>query len=152
LLIGMPICTSTRYIRLIDVENLTGSATVTSKAAALVAAAVSSTTPTGENDLTIVATSHRNGLAAGLAHPGARLLWKSGLDGADQALAAAFVDQPLLNGFTGVVIGSGDGYFVGVAAEAHARGLRVTVVARPDALSHRLAAVADEITLLNVAA
>jgi len=139
---------NSRLIRLIDIENLTGSATVSRASAGHVADAVNSVVATSCYDLTVVAASHRNGLAAGLAYPGARLVCKSGPNGADEALATAFADQPHLEGFDGVVIGSGDGFFVAVAEQARARGLQVIVVARSRGLSRQLAAVADVIALL----
>jgi hypothetical protein len=142
----------TRQLRLIDIENLAGASTVNSDTAARVAGAVASIIPTGDADLTIVAACHRNGVAAGLAHPGARLVCKSGTDGADIALTDAFAEQPLLESFTGVVIASGDRFFVETAEAAHVLGLRVTVVSRPECLSRRLAAIADEVALLDVAA
>src|SRR5690349_17383290 len=102
---------SARALHLIDIENLSGRSHLLTSAAWQTRRAYEVAVPIGTSDLIVVASAHRNGLAAGCAWPEPRLLWRSGLDGADLALVDALTEEVVGQRFGRVFIGSGDGIF-----------------------------------------
>ena len=99
----------------------------------------------GREDLVTVAADVNRWFEAKVAFPGARVLPGYWSDGADRALTDAIDVEFLATRFDTVVIGSGDGWFTGLAYEARRAGLKVVVVSRPEGLSRHLAPYADEI-------
>ena len=70
--------------------------------------------------------------------PFGRSQWRSGKDGADQALLDTVAIEDLSSRFESVVLFSGDGGFADVVGQLAAEGLHITVIARPGSLSGRL--------------
>ena len=90
-------------------------------------------------DLVIVVTSHHAAPAAWFAWPRARRLTRSGLDGADLALLHVLATERVAERFPWVISASGDAIFAKPAAGLRAAGCQITVVARPQTRSRRLA-------------
>jgi len=141
----------TRTLHLVDLENLASTAHVSEATAHQAAAQYLLASEYTSGDLLVVASSHRNGLAARLAFPGATVRWRSGRNGADLALADAYSEfDP--SRFDRLVLGSGDGIFAGLVATARWSGLNVTVVSHRRNTSAALRAAATTVTLLGEAA
>lgn len=79
---------------------------------------------------------------------GARYVQGYGLDGADNALLNVISNEPVASRSSRLVLVSGDHAFTSSIADLKARGIRTTVVARPQSLARNLAQVADEICWL----
>ncbi|HUP71830.1 MAG TPA: NYN domain-containing protein [Acidimicrobiales bacterium] len=77
-----------------------------------------------------------------------RVRFGYGRDGADRALLQAVDPRVVAGRFDRVVIGSGDGAFVGLAEGLTVAGRRVDVVSRAGSLSRRLARAATVVVLL----
>jgi hypothetical protein len=77
-----------------------------------------------------------------------RVRFGYGRDGADRALLRAIDPRVAARRFDRVVIGSGDGAFVGLAEGLTGAGRRVDVVSRPGSLSRRLAGAATVVVAL----
>ena len=93
----------------------------------------------------VVACNHGALLNTGCAWCGARLLARSGKDGADHVLLDVLETEDVVARYDGVVLGSGDKIFVDAVVALRGDGLEVTVVAPPESLSRRLAMVASRI-------
>ncbi|GAA1513758.1 hypothetical protein GCM10009677_53630 [Sphaerisporangium rubeum] len=102
----------------------------------------------GPMDQFVVAVNPRSMVNVGVALHGARLLIRSGLDGADSALVDTAVADRIDLRFERAVIGSGDGYFTSLAIWLTEAGLHVTVVSRPERLNRRLHATTGDVTYL----
>lgn len=127
-----------RRLHLVDIENLVGSARPTVGQVAACRAAYYDQVGVQPGDLVIVACNHGAALEVGLGWRGARLLLRSGPDGADLALIDVIESESVEDRFPAVVVGSGDGRFADPVASLGARALDVTVVATERALSTRL--------------
>lgn len=135
-----------------DVDNLLGDprdATPASIRGALAAYRIAS--GYGRCDLVVLATNHAIGVEVSTAWPGARLLVRSGKDGADLALIEEARSMPT-GRVTRVVVGSGDHIFIDVVNELHAAGLQVSVVSRPLSLARALRRAADVVIDLTAVA
>lgn len=137
-----------RALHLVDLENLAGTASVTEPLARHTAITYLASSGYCVGDLIVVASSHRNGLAARAAFPGATVRWRSGPDGADLALLDACSEFDPLR-FDRLVIGSGDGIFSDLVSSARQSGLSVCVVTRRCATSAVLSSVASSVALLG---
>ena len=72
-----------RRLHLIDADNLAGSGFPTIAQIREAHAAYRLAIRPGQVDHTIIACSHKAGVAVGLEWPGVQLLWRSGPNGAD---------------------------------------------------------------------
>ena len=133
-----------RQLRLVDLENLAGSPVVSLDNATQVAHRLEAVLPLGTTDLQAVATAHISGFAAKAAFPGASVRWRSGKDGADQALLD-YAGQLPLTTFDELVVASADGIFAGLITQAKAAGLVVTVVADTTRASRKFLEMADAV-------
>ncbi len=80
--------------------------------------------------------------------PGARQVFEHGADGAERALIG-YVEEHFHDVQVGeLVIASGDGAFVDIAAKYQSRGTKITVIANRGTLSHFLRHLADEVIYL----
>lgn len=80
--------------------------------------------------------------------PGARHVYENGTDGAERALIG-YMDEHFHDAIVDeLVIASGDGAFVDLAAEYKQRGTKIVVVANRGTLSNHLRMVADEVIYL----
>jgi hypothetical protein len=126
-----------RALHLIDIENLLGEPRPDVDSVRRARESYESHVVVGEHDLVVVASNHGGALNVGLAYAGARLVVRSGPDGADLALLDVLA-LDISARFDAVVIASGDGIFSGAVAALGGLGLPVFVVARLEALSRSL--------------
>lgn len=139
-----------RTLHLVDIENLAGTAFPSLVQVTRVQGLYVARLGLRPDDQVVMAASHRCLLNAALGWPHARYRVRSGPDGADMELLDVLLHEDIAARFTHVVIGSGDGVF-GMAAESLAgRGVRVTVVSRPDSLSRYLRNVATDVVYLDL--
>ncbi len=136
---------ATRRLHLIDVENLLGCPRPTLEQVRACAARYEEVTNPGDSDLIVVGCNHGAAAAVCFGWPKARLVQRSGPDGADLALVDVVEHERVAERFDSIVIGSGDGIFTESAAHLGARGVRVTAVSTRRALSRRLALAAAEV-------
>ncbi len=139
-----------RTLVLVDVENIIGGTRFTPADATEARTAVLSASGVPADAHVILATSCDAALVtAGVAWPGARLVWCPGPDGADLALADVVLNEDVASRFDRVVICSGDGLFAIVARFLIAQDVAVTVVAPPGSLSRKLAAAAADVRVIG---
>jgi hypothetical protein len=127
-----------RRIHLVDIENVCGDARPGQSDVRAMQKRYEDLVNPGPDDLVVVACNHGAALEVGLGWPGARLLVRSGINGADQALLGVIEHEGIELRFAGVVIASADGIFTEAASFLAGCGLSVTVVSRERALSRRL--------------
>jgi hypothetical protein len=138
-----------RAIHLVDVDNLVGDPRVATREAirdALAAYRIAS--GFRRDDLVVLATNPGLALEVGLAWPGARLLSRNGVDGADLALVAEAKVVSYDRRVSRVVIGSGDHIFGPVATELRAAGFTVAAVSRRGSLARSLRSAVDGVAIL----
>jgi hypothetical protein len=125
-----------RGLHVIDVENLLGSGRFHLQDVSSLFHAYCRNMPLAECDQVVVAASSWEGAAAvGFGWPGARLLWQTGRDGADECLLSVLREENVASRFSRVIIASGDHSFASVADELRSSGCAVSVLSRPEALS-----------------
>jgi len=134
-----------RQLHLIDAENLGQDPRPTALAASAVRATYNQLVGRQACDHVVVACNHGALLNVGCAWLGARLLARSGKDGADLALLDVLATEDVASRYDGVVLGSGDGIFTDAVIELRRSGLDVTVVAPLESLSRRLRMVASRV-------
>lgn len=127
-----------RTLHLIDIENLLGEPRPAAAAVCEARTAYEARVVVDENDLVVVACNHGCALDVGLAYAGARLVVRSGPDGADLALLAVLGEHDVQGRFDAVVVASGDGIFTDAVSSLTAAGLPTLVVSRPEFLSRTL--------------
>lgn len=127
-----------RTLHLLDVENLAGGTAAGATAVAPSLAAYRSTIAVSPLDHVLIASGAALACATAEAWPGARLLFRHGLDGADLALLDATDPAFTATHYDRVVIGSGDHIFCRLVSALRPLGLAVVVVARADAISRDL--------------
>jgi hypothetical protein len=130
--------TATRAIHLIDIENMAGTGHVTEDVVRNIRANYIKIVGIGDNDHVVIAASHHNALAAGFGWPGARLLCRSGPDGADRELKDVMDHERLHQRYERCYLATGDGGFADSIAALSRRGLRVGVIAPINRLSAKL--------------
>ncbi|MDQ3483966.1 MAG: NYN domain-containing protein [Actinomycetota bacterium] len=127
-----------RALHLIDIENLLGEPRPVADSVRRARSAYETHVLVGEHDLVVVACNHGCALDVGLAYSDARLVVRSGHDGADLALLDVLSEHDLRDRFDAVVVASGDGIFAEAVAALGGMGLAALVVARPESLSRML--------------
>ncbi len=132
-----------RALHLIDIENLIGLARPAMTEVIACHAAYRPLIRPG--DLVVVACNHGAFPAVGWGWPGARLLVRSGENGADQALLDILRYERVEDRFETVVVASGDHIFTGAVAWLAGIGVSVTVISRSEALSRRLRMAACQV-------
>jgi NYN domain len=139
-----------RALHLVDIENLAGAPIPSLGQVAEVQDWYMARMAFGADDQVVMASSHLGLLNAALGWPHARYRVRSGPNGADLELLDVLLHENVAARFNHVVIGSGDGAFRQAAANLAARGVRVTVVSRPDSLAAGLARVANYVVYLDI--
>lgn len=143
-----------RTLALLDVENLLPTGPAEASAAdyqhALAATAALAGLTRDDSAVLAVGSGNDTGLFACVrTWPGAAVRCRGGEDGADRALTEHVADlAAVARGYEQVVIGSGDHHFIACVRSLRGLGLRTTVVARADKLSHQLRRAADRVLLL----
>ena len=127
-----------RALHLIDIENLLGNPRPDAESVCQARDAYESQVLVGKDDLVVVACNHGCALSVGLSYKGARLIVRSGPDGADLALLEVLDEGDVAERFDAVVIASGDGIFTDAVALLGDMRVPAIVVARPDSLARRL--------------
>jgi len=103
-----------------------------------------------ENDHLIVAANHRLAVDVKIAWPACRVIAGGGPNGADEALLAELSDVAWISErFDRVIIGSGDGIFVGAVHALRSAGLPVGVISRGGCLSGALRRAASFVRLIE---
>lgn len=133
-----------RRLVLADVENLAGSGDPSLCEVVQVRQDVLCLLADSRQILLHIACSHHAAQAVRFGWPEGHHWWRSGRDGADMALLESVSDRLLLQ-FDELIVGSGDGIFAQLAAQAASLGLRVIAVSRPEALSARLRLAVEEV-------
>lgn len=126
-----------RTLHLIDIENLLGQPRPAIDSVSEARAAYEAHVVVGESDLVVVACNHGCALEVGLAYAGARLVVRSGPNGADLALLDVLAEHDVVGRFDAVVVASGDGIFTD-AVSTLAGTMPTLVVSRPDSLARTL--------------
>ena len=137
-----------RRLVLIDIENMVGGAVLTDAAAVAVLREVARHACLTAVDQVIIGVSHIGMLPVGLALPTARLLVRSGPNGADLELLTVLREERIAERFNELVLVSGDGIFTETVAELGAAGVSVTVVGREGCISTRLRLAASHTTIV----
>jgi hypothetical protein len=127
-----------RAIHLIDIENMAGTSHVTEEVVRTIKANYIRVVGLGATDHVVIAASHHNALAAGYGWPKARLLCRSGPDGADTELQDVMNHENAHQRFERCYLSTGDGGFAEAVAALSGRGLRVEVIAPAGGLSAKL--------------
>jgi len=142
-----------RRLTVLDLENLAQRPVLDERIARAVDLELRRAYPLDARDITYVGGNPKNGFPcrvfAELNH--GSVVLRPGRDGADHALIDRVRETPESSFLSDLypvkefVIGSGDHEFVDVALEMKARGLTVTVIARPESLNRTLAATANRV-------
>jgi hypothetical protein len=140
-----------RTIHLLDIENLAASPSPTATEIAHTMSDYLRRVPVGPLDQFVVGVNPRSLVEVGRVIHGARILTRSGPDGADSVLAETAIGDRVDLRFERVVIGSGDGYFADLVTWLTAHDVHVTVVSRTRLLSWRLYVTTPDITYLDAA-
>ncbi len=98
-------------------------------------------------DLCFVAASHHSGFATSMAWAGAKVYWRSGVDGADLALIDAIAAANLAD-IGRVCLGSGDGIFRHSLDRLRVKGMSIAVIGIRSTVSSELERIADDFVLL----
>lgn len=126
-----------RHHVLIDLENATGTASPKAEWALLVRETLTEVLGLSGGELVTVASAHRAARTTAFYWNGSRLLWQSGVDGADLALLEVIENEPVTRTCAKVTIVSGDGIFAGPLAGLSAAGVETTVVSIQGHLARR---------------
>jgi len=135
----------TRKVHLFDLENTVGAGHVTEGEARLARDTYMATGAVAAHDHVIVGVSHHNWVVAKSVWPNARVLPKSGPDGADLALQEVMAVENLHTRFGSAILVTGDGGFAHPVAALIGRGLPVGVIGPRGRVSRslKLAATAN---------
>jgi hypothetical protein len=143
-----------RQLHFVDIDNLTGGATEDLQSHLLLRQFYDDYTDRHEDDLVFVACCHHSGFAVATAWAGAKIYWRSGKNGADDALLQAFAEASFDNVIR-VWLGSGDGIFIPVLESLQANTvegghIEALVIALDQSAVHRtIPTVADAVFTLT---
>ena len=140
---------SSRMICLVDIENCAGSGDLSSRQAEAVRLAISRAVPAAV--MKVVACSHHNAVPTLFSFMDARVLLRSGPDGADLALLDVLEHEHVPSRFGKVIIASGDGIFAPASRRLLSCGVHVEVLSTSDRLSGELAASCSNVRYISVA-
>lgn len=139
-----------RTLHLIDLENLAGGEFNDAGALRRTWASYQEVVPIRSGDHVILASNPAIGLEAGLLYPQGLLKVRHGPDGADLALLDEVRDRGwIASRFHRVVIGSGDGIFLGLLNDLRRHGVATGVVSLGNGLSWQLSNAAHFVRLLH---
>lgn len=126
--LGGHLLSQRRHLVLVDAENLAGCAVPSTCEAAASRAALMAVLVDLDDSYVVVACNHLAAPAVSWAWPRARLLWRSGRDGADLALLEVLASEKVSDRFDRVTVCSGDHLFAEPVAALGAQGVKTTVV------------------------
>ena len=143
---------SGRQMVLVDIENMTGTASPCPQQVVAVRQFLSQTIPNFDRAHCVVACSHHAAATVAFSFPRARHVWRSGQDVADLALIDVLASERVSCRFSAVTICSGDGIFTQCVVGLAADGVDVVVMSVSDFLSKRLELAAKSVIKLTWAA
>lgn len=147
--VGAGWCAGRRLV-LVDVENIAGGAVVTGAQAREARNLLEQALPARAGDQVVLGVSHASALESGLAWgASARLVVRSGENGADLALLQVLEEERVADRFEEVVVVSGDGIFTNAVSALGAAEVDVTVVAHGRGCAKRLRFAARRIVYLQ---
>lgn len=139
-----------RTLHLIDLENLTGGAFKDAGSLRRAWESYQAVVPIQLGDHVILASNPAIGFDVGLLYPRGLLKVRHGPDGADQALLNEVRDREwIASRFHRVVVGSGDGIFLGLVNDLRRHGVAVGIVSLESGLSWQLSHAAHFVRLLH---
>lgn len=138
-----------RRIVVVDIENVVRGAVQSELHAAYARQAIEEAIGPTDRDQVVIGTSHVGLVSAGMAWHGARLVVRSGPDGADLALLEVLIGEQIAARFDEVILVSGDGIFADVVSSLGGDGVNVTVAATPGSCSKRLRLAAQGVVRLD---
>lgn len=138
-----------RRLVVVDIENVAGGAVLTTEHAVDARRAVFGAAGLNGSEQVVIGTSHIGLISAGLGWRGARLVVRSGTNGADLALLEVLSEERVEERFDQMVLVSGDGIFTERVAALGAAGLDVTVLAPMGHCSKRLRMAARRVLLFD---
>lgn len=129
-----------RKAHFIDIENLCGTAILSTELVQEVKQEYFNVLQPGSDDVFIIGVSHFNLVAAtfGWGAGVAKYVVQSGEDGADLALIEAMSLPCVLERFSRICIGSGDGLLTQAGKSLKQRGMLVEFAARQDCASREI--------------
>lgn len=127
-----------RKVHLLDLENMVGAGHIREAEARLAREIYLATAVVSANDHVIVGVSHHNAFVAKSVFADARVVVKSGFDGADLALQEVMAVENLHTRFGSAILVTGDGGFAHPVAALIGTGLKVGVIAPRGHLSRAL--------------
>jgi hypothetical protein len=137
-----------RTICLVDIENCVGTSAISPEQVEAVRLAISRAAPNAV--MKVVACSHHNACSTMFGFIGARVILRSGPDGADLALLDVIEHEQVDGRFGKVIIASGDGIFAPACRRLRSCGVYVEVLSLPDRLSGELAASCSNVRYLTL--
>jgi hypothetical protein len=137
-----------RHLVLIDIENFTGAPSPTPLDLAIAESMLRNVICDFDKAQRVVACSHRAAKTTAFAFQGAGRRWRSGPDGADDALIEEMSDLRTMLRFGSVTLVSGDGKFADSMATLATEGVETTVVSWDSRLSRRLKMAARHVIAL----
>lgn len=139
-----------RRLVAVDIENCIGGAVLTTSAASWAHETVLSELSCA-TDQVVIGVSHVGLVETATAWPGARVVVRSGRDGADKALLDVLEHEGIAARFDEVILFSGDGIFTNAVAALAAAGVRVTVIGHQGHVAARLRIAAAESRYIGTA-
>jgi len=136
-----------RKLHLVDVENLCGSGLLTVELVRAARAMYLSQAFVGVDDVIVVGAGALNKQVLAFGWPGARMVVRSGPDGADLALCEEIECSRYCETYSEVVVGSGDHIFAEPIGVLTGKGLKVTVFAQAKSLASVLRGVGAQVVL-----
>lgn len=137
-----------RAMCLVDIENCVGTGAISPEQVEAVRLAISRAAP--NTVMKVVACSHHNAYSTLFGFTDARILLRSGPDGADLALLDVIEHEQVGGRFGKVIIASGDGIFAPACRRLRSCGVYVEVLSLPDRLSGELAASCSNVRYLTL--
>ena len=138
-----------RRLVVVDLENVVGGVVMRVEQASSARLCISKAIQLAPDEQVVIGTCHTGLLASGLGWPTARLVVRSGENGADLALLEVLQDERIADRFDKVTLVSGDGIFADAVAALGKSGVAVTAVSRPEACSRRLRMAAARSVFLD---
>ncbi len=138
-----------RRIFLIDIENLVGGAIKTADMVAWARFKLELTLGLNDGDQVVIAASHIGQSSIKKEWGSARLLVKSGQNGADLALVESITTEGYAERYGEIILVSGDGIFAESVRELRAEGVFVTAAGWKGRMSSKLRNAASEVKYLD---
>lgn len=140
-----------RRIFIVDIENVVGGAVRTPDMVAWARFILKMKLGLNESDQVVIAASHIGQSSIKKEWGSARLLVKSGQDGADLAIVESLSTESYAERYGEIILVSGDGIFAELVGQLRAQGVIVTVAGWQGRTATRLKFAASETKYLDAA-